>query len=52
MRPVLPRFVDRLELRGLRVGNGAADLRFRRAKPGRVEMTVLRTEGGLEVRRG
>jgi glycogen debranching enzyme len=50
VRPVLPGFVDRLELHGLRVGTGSADLAFRREKSGRLAVRVLRADGKLDVR--
>jgi hypothetical protein len=47
-RPILPNIVDCLEVRGLRVGKGGADLRFTRQ--GRdIEADVLRAGGGLDV---
>jgi glycogen debranching enzyme len=48
VRPALPRGVDRIELAGLRVGRGSADLRFER-RGGRVELVDARVEGRLEV---
>jgi glycogen debranching enzyme len=48
VRPILPPFIDRLEMSGLRVGTGAADLQFRRT-PDATEVQVLRTTGPLEV---
>ena len=49
VRPVLPDFVRNLEVRGLRVGTGRADLRFERKDTGMIATTVLRVEGKLEV---
>jgi hypothetical protein len=49
VRPVLPDFVGRLELRGLRVGSARVDLRLQRGPEGRVLADVLRTEGTVEV---
>jgi glycogen debranching enzyme len=48
VQPLLPPFVDHLEVQGLRVGAGTADLRFQRTPDG-VKVQVLRTTGRLEV---
>ncbi len=48
IRPMLPDFVDSLELRGLKVGKGMADIRFRDTDHG-VDVEVLRADGGLDV---
>ncbi len=47
--PVLPEFVQWLELHRLRVGHGHADLRFERAENGTVRVIVLNIDGGLDV---
>ncbi len=49
VRPVLPGFVDRLELRQLRVGRARADLSFRRTSQGSVSVEVLHVTGSLDV---
>ncbi|HYM83125.1 MAG TPA: amylo-alpha-1,6-glucosidase, partial [Candidatus Dormibacteraeota bacterium] len=49
VRPALPDFVDSLELKGVTVGSGSADLRFRDTDQG-VEVEVVRADGGLDVR--
>ncbi len=49
VRPVLPGFVDRLELRRLRVGSSRADLRFERTSQGSVSVEVLQVTGSLDV---
>ncbi|MGE3856155.1 MAG: glycogen debranching N-terminal domain-containing protein [Dehalococcoidia bacterium] len=49
VRPRLPGFVDRLMLRGLRVGDAVADIRFER-EDGAVQVRVERVEGDLDVR--
>ena len=49
VRPLLPEGVQRLEVRGLRVGAARADLRFERAGGGAVGVKVLGVEGELEV---
>ncbi|MDX8528860.1 glycogen debranching N-terminal domain-containing protein [Mesorhizobium sp. MSK_1335] len=51
VRPRLPGFVNRIELRGLRVGKGSADLEFRRTNDA-AEVNVLRTSGQLTVEVG
>ncbi len=48
--PTLPRSCTHLEVRNIRVGKGAADLRFERAGEN-VRMHVLRAEGALRVTR-
>jgi glycogen debranching enzyme len=48
VRPRLPRFVDALEVRGLRVGSGSVDLAFQR-DGGVTRATARNTSGGLEV---
>jgi hypothetical protein len=49
-RPLLPSWLPSVELRGLRVGDRAADLRFSRDLRGSTQLEVLgRTD--LEVRR-
>jgi glycogen debranching enzyme len=49
VRPCLPEFIGRLEIRHLRVGKGSADLLFTRDAEGQVEVTVLDIAGTLEV---
>jgi hypothetical protein len=51
MRPRLPDFVSRIELRGLRVGKGSVDLEFRRTAEG-AEVDILQTSGQLTVEVG
>jgi glycogen debranching enzyme len=48
-RPVLPEFVDRLVMRGLRVGDARTDLKFTRAEGDAVAVEVLSTSGELEI---
>lgn len=48
VRPRLPDFVDRVELRDLRVGQGTADLEFRRTANG-ATVDILGTTGQLDV---
>ena len=47
-RPMLPDYVDRLSLEGLRVGSGSVDLAFRRFRR-RVKVDVTRVDGGTDV---
>ena len=47
-RPLLPEFLDRLDLRGLRVGEATADLHFRREAEG-IHVDVVRLDGRLDV---
>ncbi len=49
VRPVLPEFVGRVEVRRLRVGDARADLSFRRTGAGPVEVTVRQVDGSLDV---
>lgn len=47
-RPLLPDFLDRLELRRLHVGGAVVDLAFRR-KPQGVDVDVVKLQGELDV---
>jgi len=49
VQPVLPDFLQQLEVHRLRVGEGRADLRFARRADGSVTVTVMRVEGQLDV---
>ncbi len=49
VRPCLPDFVRRVEIRRLRVGKGSADLRFERNRDGVLETYVSRVAGDLSV---
>jgi glycogen debranching enzyme len=49
VRPILPDFVRRVELHGLRVGDALADLRFECIGETRTAVEVLKIEGDLEV---
>ncbi|PBC01228.1 hypothetical protein CK220_27280 [Mesorhizobium sp. WSM3860] len=51
VRPRLPDFVDRIELRGLRVGEASADLEFTRTADG-AEVNIQKTSGQLSVEVG
>lgn len=48
VRPVLPEYTGYVELRGLRVGTGVADLRFERTEAG-VDVNVLNVRGELDI---
>ena len=48
VHPILPDFLDRLQLRRLRIGTATVDLEFYRDRH-RVDVEVLRTNGPLEV---
>ena len=47
--PLLPEWLPQLELHGLRVGEAAVDLRFRRDRKGRSRFHVLGKRGKLRV---
>ncbi|HBY93049.1 MAG: hypothetical protein M5U01_28115 [Ardenticatenaceae bacterium] len=49
VRPILPDFINQLEVRRLRVGKASADLRFVRTSEGRVSPNVLKIDGDLDV---
>ncbi len=48
VRPILPDFLDRLQLRRLRVGRARLDLGFQRGPRG-IEVEVLKVDGDLSV---
>jgi glycogen debranching enzyme len=48
VRPLLPEFLDRLELRRLRVGEATADLRFQRGPKG-IHVDVMKLDGKLDI---
>jgi glycogen debranching enzyme len=49
VRPLLPDFVQFLEVRRLRVGSASLDLRFERTGTGNVAVDVLKVSGDLDV---
>ena len=49
VRPHLPDFLEELEIRHLRVGKGAVDLRFLRKDDGTLDVQVLKINGTLTV---
>lgn len=49
VRPCLPDFVDRVEVRRLRIGKARVDLAFHRAADDCVSVQVLKVEGALQV---
>jgi len=48
-KPILPRFLQQVTIRGLKVGDGRADLLLTRHDEGDVGVNVLRREGALDV---
>lgn len=48
VRPVLPEFIDRMELHGIRVADGSVDLKFER-KADHFDCQVLGSSGKVEV---
>ena len=46
--PTLPKSIQQVRIRNLRVGNGSVDLELRR-REGAVSVTILRREGDLEI---
>jgi glycogen debranching enzyme len=49
VRPALPDYVDRLHVRGLRVGGGEVDLRFERTGKGHSAVEVTDVQGDVDV---
>jgi len=49
VRPALPDYVDRLHMRGLRIGRGTVDLSFERTGKGRSAVEVIHVEGDVDV---
>lgn len=49
VRPRLPRWIDWIELRRLRVGSAVVSLRFERGADGHAKVTVLEKKGKLRV---
>jgi glycogen debranching enzyme len=49
VRPVLPAGVDRLELRGVRIGQGTVDLRFERGAGHHIAASARRLQGDVTV---
>jgi glycogen debranching enzyme len=49
IRPILPDFVDRIEMRRLRVGQARVDLKFDRGTGEYCDVSVLDVEGELDV---
>ncbi|HZD58338.1 MAG TPA: glycogen debranching N-terminal domain-containing protein [Anaerolineales bacterium] len=49
IRPILPDFVDRIQVRNLKVGKGSADIDFERSGQDACAVEVIRVEGELEV---
>ncbi|MBI4787316.1 MAG: hypothetical protein HY782_09750 [Chloroflexi bacterium] len=49
VRPLLPEFVDHLQVNQLRIGDAQVDLSFERTPDGNVAYAVLKVDGSLEV---
>lgn len=49
VRPVLPERIQQIELRGLKVGTAAVDLRFEREGGGRLVPRILAVEGDVKI---
>ena len=49
VRPLLPEFVDRLQVNQLRVGDAQVDLSFERTRNGKIACAVLTVDRSLEV---
>lgn len=48
-RPVLPQNVDRVLVRGIRVGGASADINFERVSGGAIAVNVIALDGELNV---
>ena len=48
-KPILPRFLQQVTIRGLKVGDARVDLLLTRHDEGDVGVNVLRREGALDV---
>jgi hypothetical protein len=48
-KPILPRFLQKVTIRGLKVADGRGDLLLTRHDEGDVGVNVLRREGALDV---
>jgi glycogen debranching enzyme len=49
VRPVLPKDVDRIHVRGLKVGEASVDINFERASGGQTTVSVIALDGELDV---
>lgn len=49
IRPVLPEFIHRVEVDGLRVGQASVSLTFERRKDGTIQVRVAKVNGRLDV---
>jgi glycogen debranching enzyme len=49
VRPLLPHFLSRLKVLGLKCGDGAADLHFERTSTSKVNVRVLKIYGDLDI---
>lgn len=50
VRPILPGFIDHLEVHSLRVGEARVDLKFDRIDGDRIKTSVIKVEGEIDVR--
>ncbi len=49
VRPILPKDVDRIQIRGLKVGNASVDINFERVSGGQTTVNVIALDGELDV---
>jgi hypothetical protein len=49
VRPILPDFINRVQVKRLRVGEASVDLLFERSQDNACKVQVLRVEGALDV---
>jgi glycogen debranching enzyme len=49
IRPILPDFVDRIQVRNLRIGKGSVDINFERSEREACAVDVVNVQGELEV---
>ncbi len=49
VRPILPHFLETLDIQRLKVGKAELDLRFSRTEKNRVDVTILRQDGELDL---
>lgn len=49
VHPMLPQDVDRILVRGIKVGGASADINFQRASGGEIALNVISLDGELDV---
>jgi hypothetical protein len=49
VRPVLPRFVNELDFRRIKIGDSTIDLHFKRTSDGKVQVDVVNRKGSINV---